>query len=159
MIKLVLILLLAVSCGTETGNPAKPTEYSGHTPSPSQGDASSYNLEEVLETICGKLASCSNKTLTKTDCKVGVKTNTQFDTEFGLTDGTYADYAAMITAQSNNTLTSKYTESAQCLTDINNLSCSDNEITNAWNSASPNDFSNAHEIVPAGSGSCGDMLN
>jgi hypothetical protein len=154
---ILLLSLMVSSCGTETGNPF--IDYFGNT-------ATSYNPGVVLNTdtavvvyyACSKLTECNSSTLDYSDCETALLTLDTFDTELGLVDGVYTDNQAILDAEDGNTITPNETESAQCLSDLLALGCSDSEVTNAFDSNSPSDFSNAHQVIPAGAGSCNDMF-
>lgn len=153
---LISVLLLIISCGTETGNPFLDGEPSG-------GNDSQNGLitlsEQVLNSSCEKLVNCYSSVLTKENCLTGLKLQVNFDTEFGLTDGVFSDFQAIIEAEAEEVLVASGPKVNQCRQDIENLLCSDNEVTSAFDTNFPSIFSSSYNLIPTGAGSCNDIFN
>lgn len=147
--RLLLLLLLLVGCGTETGNPITPS-------SPASGeDGTTTSTEGILEKVCEKIESCYS--VKESTCKTNTLEEDGFDDAFDIAD--YDDLQAIVDAETAGDLSVTSTSAVtQCKTDIENLSCSDSEVVNAYSTSSPNDYSNMADIIPTNAGSCQDIF-
>ena len=145
---LLALVLIFTSCGTETGNPATESDLSS-------GDNESSYAESLSSKICSKLVACFSEITSTSDCMTEINDENGFDTALGNSD--YNTLSEFISAESNGSIVKNQTEATQCLSDIENLACSDTEVTSAFSSSSPNDYSNIANIVSIGSGSCQDF--
>jgi hypothetical protein len=151
----IICYLFLFSCGTETGNPITKTSNGN----PDAGaDQESTASELVFGKSCDILFSCYPSSMTLSSCGVSFLAQDGFDTVLGITDGLYVTGKEIVDAERSESLTPNTTEFDQCLADIGNLSCSDNEVVNAFDDSNPSDFSNAFKIIPTGSGSCNDIF-
>ena len=149
--KYLLLVFLFIGCGTETGNPIQGGGLF-------QGGQVSLFTYRLAESVCEKLIECYDEVISVNDCIKEVEDIDGFDIALNL-DSNYTDLNDIYIDESGSVITSSSTEAAQCITDINALSCSDSEVINAFNSSSPNDYSNTANIVPTNAGSCQDALS
>ena len=151
--KYLLLVFLFIGCGTETGNPIQ--EGSVMPGDSTNSDLLTYRL---ADNVCDKLIECYDEVTSVSDCINQVLSVDGFDDALDL-NSSYSNLREIFNDERDSVLTSNSTEAAQCITDINALSCSDSEVINAFNSSSPNDYSNTPNIVPTNAGSCQDALS
>ena len=153
ILRMSLILAVAIlpavgpSCGTETGNPTGASQTLS-TPLTA--------AESIRDALCERLVECHSG-LTVADCLAGVNAATNIDTELGLSAGVYSSYSAIITAERNVEITAASSPSAACTVLIDALECTDPAVQAAYDSGSPDDFSNVAPMIPGASGSCPDV--
>jgi hypothetical protein len=148
-----IIMFILISCGTETGNPLTEPQTSIGEDSPSTKSGL------VLSVACNKLYECYSGYITLSNCEIGIFAQDNFDTVLGLIDGIYLTASEIVAAEVGGKISGNQNELSQCLTDINSLSCSDNEVVNSFDINSSTDYSNAFQIIPTGAGSCNDIFN
>lgn len=146
-----LILLLFISCGTETGNPL----VQDATLTVDE-DARVTTAYTVIENVCNKLKDCYNVAYVTCVNKSVLEDN--FDSALGLNTGDYSNYNDILNAEVNNSLSVNDSAAAsQCANDIKNLSCSDTEVVDAYDTNNQSDYSNVYKLIPVGAGSCQDI--
>ena len=152
--KYLILFLLLCSCGTETGNPISEDDSGQALP----GDGITYFTLTTADNICDKLIECYGEITDVSACIEKLKTIDGFDTALDLEDD-YSNFNDIYLDEKNSVFTINSDYNQQCQSDINGLTCSDSEVINAYDSASPNDYSNVPNIIPVGSGSCQDVLS
>ena len=152
--KYLLLIFLFLSCGTETGNPIEEDDSGQALP----GDSVDYFTFNLADNVCDKLIECYSEVSDVSACIQKVLSVDGFDLALNLSS-TYSDLNEIYTDEKNSTISKNSTESSQCIADIKALSCSDSEVINAFDSSSPNDYSNTANMVPTNAGSCQDALS
>lgn len=116
--------------GTDTGNPFHDP------PSP-----------ELSNYICQKFSSCFG--LIEESCQTELLTAANLTTGLGLDIGQYPDLKAVNSAVSNGTLSESQEKFYSCASAISDLACSSALVVNSYDSASPDDFSEAYYLLQA----------
>lgn len=160
---LLLISFFVFSCGTETGNPLTSlTSGDNNNSDPNAGNDSgelqSTKSFLIAKAVCEKIKSCYPLAADDLNCEEDILGLEGFDENLGLAADSYYDLAALMTAESDDRLTVDSNANTQCLTDLENLSCSDSEVLNAYDSSNSTDYSNFALMLPQTSGSCSDVL-
>ena len=126
--------------GTVTGNPLTPTNASS----------------EILFAICSVLDRCQAQVPFNT-CMTGVAATDGIGVTLGLPAGAYDPYSSIETAEANGKLAANLTNTNTCIDTINNLSCTNPNVLNAYNPANPNPFAGVPGMVPTQS--CGQVFS
>ena len=147
-------LLFIVSCGTETGNPVRPSELNS-TPTVDEDSKTTVSYS-LLAKICSKLKDCY--TVSEETCISSSLSSDGFDAAYNLNTSTYSTLLQIVNDEKDGKISiQNETSKNQCEADIDALTCSDNEIQNAYEVSAPSDFSNTDQAVPVGAGSCQDI--
>jgi hypothetical protein len=142
MASLLLAALLLTGCGgTEAGNP---------TLNRTNNAERIYLTQELLTVACLKLEECT--TVTAADCQAGTKPLSGFAEAIGATG--FASLQAAIDAERAGSITGNLILAVTCQSEVGSLACASAEVTSAWSAASPGDFSNVRNLIPASSTSC-----
>ena len=162
-ILLLLFSILIFSCGTETGNPLTSlTSGDNDNGDPNAGNDSgelqSTKSFLIAKSVCEKIKNCYPSTTADLNCEEDILGLEGFDENLGLPAGSYYDLTALMTAESDGRVTVDSNANTQCLTDLDDLSCSDSEVLNSYDSSNPTDYSNFALMLPQTSGSCSDVL-
>ncbi len=141
---LALIVALACGCGgTNTGNPPYPANSTG---------APSTAAQTVLDAACAKLTACFTS-LTPAQCDSGIEAQTNLGATFGLSAG-FGSFQSIIDAETSGSIHANSTAEAQCVSDLNALSCSGNAVQSAYSASAPSDFSQVFSLFPTSPSSC-----
>jgi hypothetical protein len=140
-------LLFLFGCkveGTDTGNPVADTP------------AASTAMGSLIKASCAKLISC-NPSANENDCYQ----NSRQETSFGAPVGLLAPYQALtleeiIAREILGEFVPLQTAVDACGTDIQNLSCGDATVQNAYNTGLTNFYRDLYLMLPA---SCADIYN
>lgn len=145
---LILILFMAVGCGTDTGNPFSEGE-------PSYGDivapGDPFPGEEpftysLLKASCRKISRC-NTDLSYNQCIGYFYELTNVDTEIGLTVGQYTNLQAVYNAENSNELSLNVSATETCIEDFEALDCDDTQIINSYQPSETNPLVRLNEAL------------
>lgn len=160
---LLLFSILVFSCGTETGNPltsltSGDNNYNSPNADNDSGELQSTKSFLIAKAVCEKIKNCYLVATAGLDCEEVILGLEGFDENLGLPADSYYDLAALMTAEADDRVTVDSNANTQCLMDLDDLSCSDSEVVNAYDSSNPTDYSNFALMLPQTSGSCSDVL-
>ncbi|MBU0505463.1 hypothetical protein KJ708_05690 [bacterium] len=125
---------------------------SGTDPDPEPDNA----VTDIKEALCDEVTACISY-VSDSLCLAGLNLLTNLTDEFGVTgSGTALTLEELELAVEAGTYTSDDTALAQCLTDIEDLSCS--EIQSAYSIYNPTNFDDLEDLIPSGTDTCGGVF-
>jgi len=149
---LLLLVILPVSyngCGvvqftgksyeTLGGNPLKPNQAS----------------QEILFAICSVLDRCQAQVPFDV-CMSGVPTVNGIGMRLGLAPGVDNPYSALESAEASGAISANLLQANTCVDTINNLSCTNTNVVNAYNPSSSSPFAAVPFMIPIGA--CGQVF-
>lgn len=144
LLQLGFLLVFIVSCrldGTDTGNPGTPDMSS-----PTTDVQTASEISEIIDASCSLLSQCEGSTLQ--ECKSKVFAQTNVDTELGLNPGDYTTMSSIHSAVLNGGLDPDASAHAQCLQDIDALSCAATEVIDAYDPGLTNPYAGLADMLP-----------
>jgi hypothetical protein len=135
------------SCGSTVNGGAESTSAAAVPPV----TLPTTNATTILESMCEELQNC-NPSLSLNTCEYYLLQQTNVDTALGLPSG-FGTFQQVITAEQNSQITVNANNFSSCLSALNDQACSDNSVIDSYNTSSPNDFSNAYNLIPTSAAS------
>lgn len=111
-------------------------------------ESSTSTTARLANTICDKLTEC-NPSLTASDCQEGVLGDDQLSNQFGgpETDGSGTPFSDLENLIDDGSVTVNNSDLESCINILENLACSSDEVTGAWDSSDPTTFSNVENMI------------
>lgn len=142
-VKEILILIFLFSaCSKRTSSKIPDTGLDG---GPSSGNSTEIIANKLITNICSSIKRCHAEIDTNT-CMQNVPLTTQILSELNVS-GFLSTYSALIQAEQNKQINIDSTNGQLCLDTISNVSCTSNEMTAAYQSSQPNNFSNSYYLL------------
>lgn len=131
---LVLFSLWITSCGTDTGNPGVYRD----------GPPLGIGAYKISDTACAKVSECNAAVTT---CYSSVNVDSNFVTGLGLSISRYSRLQDVYSAVDAGTLDYSDSSYLVCANAIRQLTCSHPLVVASYNSSSPLDFSQVHQLL------------
>ncbi len=136
-IGLVLAVLALQACGTDTGNPG----FRNSVPN----SATSSLTDQISISICSKVKSCFSPVLA--DCELKIRTVAQVPSALGLNEAVYPNFDSIEQAIDAQILTVDGPRRDSCFQSLQQVSCSDSAVQQAYSSTDVENLSQIWKIL------------
>jgi hypothetical protein len=136
------------NCGNVFFNPNSYDGVVGNPMNPTQAS------QEILFGICSVLNRCQQVPFDT--CMSGVSATSGIAQQLGLPAWVYGPYSSIESAENSGAISATLSAENTCADTINNLSCTNSNVQNAYNSSSSNPFGAVLYMVPLAS--CGQVF-